>query len=231
MPRFHDADISIRSVLSEAFARLRERFSGFVLIYLVIFGPFVVGDYLDAFEPLGEWGPTAIFSFLAPLADGAVLLLLLRGAEAGIGDALVGGLRYYFRLLAVRLLRTLGILAGAMAAVVPGLLLATWFSLSDVVAIEEDTQDPFRALFRSRDLVRGHTIPVFAAFAPVVIPFQVGGLLVLYLGGGGTAEAADWTYPANIFLDLIALTINAVSLVIYERLEEGELEEEGSDLP
>lgn len=219
MIRFARVALPFGALQAETARRLGARFLTFELIYWVIFGPYLVAYALDVFEPLGEFGPSVILGLIMPLGDAAVILLLTK--ERRFGDLLVGALKLYFVMLTISLLRTLAVVVGIMAFVVPGLMLAAWFSLAHVIAVSRGWRDPFRALFESRDLVRGHTIPVLLAFAPMVIVGTGLALLVTAYGGVQDGDPAPWTHPVNIVVDQLTLAVTAMAIVIHDRLVAG----------
>ena len=76
------------------------------------------------------------------------------------------------------ILAALGILAGLVLCIVPGLVLATWWMLIVPVIMLEGAS-AFRAFGRSRELVRGHG---WSAFRVVALTFLVVGLVGVVIG-------------------------------------------------
>jgi len=218
LSRFDTVQLDVWGVQAEALRRLGRRFLSFQAIYWVVFGPYLVVYALDLFEPLGDFGPSVVLALLMPLGDAAVILLLTGPEDRPLGEVLVGALRLYGRLLMITFLRTLVVAAGLVCGIAPGLFLAARFSLATVVAVEEGEPSPFKALFRSRDIVYGHTLRVAGAFAILVVLSNAGALAVVAVGGVQTDDPAPWTHAVNILIDQLSLTFTALAVVVYGRL-------------
>ena len=153
-----------------------------------------------------------------PLADAALILLLLDPEEPSAWRALGGALRRYWRVLWVALLVKLAVVAGLLCAVLPGAFLWTRYSLALVVAVREEETAPFRALFRSSDLVYGQTLRVAGALALLVLVSLACRLAVVLWGGVQSGEPADWTQPVNVVIDQLQLAFTVLAVVLYRRL-------------
>lgn len=97
----------------------------------------------------------------------------VRDIQDGVRDLKIVGL---FRsvgqvlgpLLWTAILLLLGIFAGLLAFIIPGLVLLTWWAVAAPVVVCE-VRSPFEALRRSRELVRGHGWRVFSVIVVTVL--------------------------------------------------------------
>ena len=221
MARFSDIDLRASDILRDTWARCRSWAPRMVGLYAVVFGPYLAAYALDVFEPLGVYGPSVILSFLFPLADGALMAWMLSDDDLSMGQALRVGVRCYLPLLMTRFLKYVAIGVGVFALVVPAIMMGAWFILSDpLIVAGRSGKDPFAPLFASRRRVRGYTLPVVVAMAPLVLITQVGGLAPVIWGDVAqeNVDPALWTHFFNVFLDLMYLALTVMSVVVYERL-------------
>lgn len=120
-------------------------------------------------------------------------------------------------LVLVSLLAVLGILAGLVLLIVPGLMLLTiWAAVIPVVVIERPTG--IGAFRRSQELVRGHGWPVFGLIALVaalslVVIFAV---TLITVGLGETAGS----FVQLVVGAALAPIVTLVTAVLYFRLVE-----------
>ena len=97
-------------------------------------------------------------------------------------------------LMLASIVASLGIAFGFFLLVVPGLLLAVWWSLM-VPAVVLEGHGPRGALRRSRDLVRGHAAKVFATMVisiAVMTPIAAILLAVIRFTFGGESETGQF---------------------------------------
>jgi len=220
MARFSGVELDAVGVIAETVRRCRAWASRLLLVYGLVFGPYLALYALGAFKASGIHGPNILVFLLSPLLDGVATAWLLDPGMT-LGQALLKGLRLYPRLVATRLLKYLGIGMGMLALVIPGLLLGAWFSLSDpLIVVGRGGRDPFAPLFESRRLVRGHSEPVLLAMLPLILITQGGGLLPMVYGNVGqeNADPEVWTHFFNIFVDWMYLAMTVMSVVLWERL-------------
>ncbi len=228
MSRFDGIELPFWEVQREALRRLGARFGAFQAVYWLVFGPCVLAYSAGVFDPLeqadpllGQLAPNLLIGLLMPLADGAVILLLAGDGKRSLGESLRGGLSLWLTLLFISLLAGLAVMVGVVCFVVPAVLLATWFSLAWVVAVDRGYKDPFRCLFASRALVRGHLFEVLFAFLPIVAVPNIAKLVLWAVQETAAGDAPVWADVANIAVDQLFLAVNVVAVVVYERLAPG----------
>jgi hypothetical protein len=142
------------------------------------------------------------------LASGVVLqgavvhaaFTTLNGRRVSIGDCLATGLRYVVPLFLIGILATLGVVAGLLLLVIPGIMLAVMWIVVTPACVVEHTGVP-GAFRRSRELTRGYRWSIFGLLVVLVIlvfiaTLVLGVLTVIVIGfsQGGIAEIAN--FPA-----------------------------------
>lgn len=233
--------LSVAGTLAETGRRLWDGVGSWLPVYTLLIAPLVISDAAGWIEPLGEYGPGLLLVFIAPLYNAAVILTLLSDAPLGLAELCRRAAGVYWRVLLVYFLRSLALIAGIWAAVVPGILAGAWFCLGEVVAIQEDVRSPFKALFRSRDLIRGRrtfsgprlrglkswslsglgrsrTLQVILCLFPLVALGLGGRAAVIALAKSAEGAVAPWAYPVDMLLDLVEIGVSAQTVVIYQRL-------------
>jgi len=134
------------------------------------------------------------------------------------------------RLVWVTLVALLGVLVGMSAFIVPGLILATFWSVS-AQAVMVERQPVFAALGRSFALVRGNAWPAFGFLAIMGMISILLLLLVLVatapLGTGVGAQAIASALGNFVSTPLLAVA----SAVLYNRLAELDRAAGGPDAP
>jgi hypothetical protein len=164
---------------------------------------------------------TALFLFY--MASGVVLqgavvhgaFASLSGRRASLGDCLATGLKYVIPLFLIGMLATLGIIAGMILLVVPGIMLAVmWVAVSPACVVENT--GVLGAFRRSSELSRGHRWPIFGLFVVIVIlvfiiTFLLGVFTVILIGStqGAIADVANFTAVAMI-ADAISTMVTAI---------------------
>ena len=88
-----------------------------------------------------------------------IMLRAARGQEASLGQLFSGG-PAYFGMLAVLFLQFIGIFAGMLLFIVPGIILALGFLLSQYYVVDAG-MGPIEAMSASWDAMRGHKGQVF----------------------------------------------------------------------
>jgi hypothetical protein len=104
------------------------------------------------------------------------------GTQPGLGDCFAKGLTAYFPLLGLGLLAGLGIAAGTVALIVPGLMLATAWSVAAPVYIAEGLALT-ACLGRSATLTRGHRWKILALFLMLGTAMIILTVLANWIGG------------------------------------------------
>lgn len=160
------------------------------------------------------------------LASGAVVVVV---ADAYLGrvtewrDALQRALRHLGPLLIGSLLFALGVAAGIVAFIVPGVILAVGWSVFGPAIVIEDMGGA-RALGRSWELTRGRRGPVLGAFIVMFVITAVVGAII-----GAAFTSGDEYTIANFIVDigvgiltgpLAAVTAGVVYLELRARHEE-----------
>jgi hypothetical protein len=130
-------------------------------------GGWLYSDYDPNLPPLVEvstlLAPMLVMTPLITANHVLAVVSLARGESTVISRILAMGIRRSVPALTVVGLSTVGILAGLVAFVIPGIyLIVMWFVVVQVVVIEGERN--FRALRRSRALVRNSPWRVFSIF-------------------------------------------------------------------
>lgn len=126
--------------------------------------------------------------------SGAVsVLIALVPPDSRFSLRWVGRRLAYGSLIGVDLTYNLGVAAGLLALVVPGVLVFTWFALAAPL-VELEGHGARQALARSRALVRGRFWAVLAVLGPMTLAAQSVDDAVLAFGQHlfGDALLADW---------------------------------------
>jgi hypothetical protein len=156
------------------------------------------------------WLQGAIAEAVADVRDGR--------ADLSIGETLNRVSPHVARLGAAGLLAVLGVVAGLILLIVPGLVLLTWWILiSPVIVLER--RGIFEAFGRSRELVRGQGWNVFGTIAIGVL-ISIGASIVvsILLSGLGLA---DWlqSFATNLVSNaVIAPFVAAAWTLMYLHL-------------
>lgn len=112
-------------------------------------------------------------SLIAGVWYQGVVVQAVRDIQDGVRDLSIVGLfrsvgKVLGPLLWTAILVILGIFAGLLAFIIPGLVLLTWWAVAAPVVVCE-VRTPFEALGRSRELVRGHGWRVFSVLVVTVL--------------------------------------------------------------
>ena len=166
--------MSIGAVLDEAWTLFTRFFLRFFVLALVVFAAVNLLFALIVEAISSDNGGRAFWLAILGLATAVIGTTWLQGAFVyAVQDALGGSVdatlgEVFSRvspsilpLLVAGLLAGLGIAAGLILLIVPGLFLMTiWAVIAPVIVLEK--RPPFAAFGRSRELVRGHGWTVFA---------------------------------------------------------------------
>lgn len=131
----------------------------------------------------------------------------LSGAGVKFGAAIGDGLRFFFPLLLVAILVTLGTFAGLVFLVVPGLMLAVrWAVAAPVVVVEK--VGPTSSMGRSADLSRNHRWSIFGLFLLYLV-FAYAVQIIL-----GVVMSALGANPMSYTLDGVGIGFAVASAAI-----------------
>src|SRR5688500_18106903 len=166
--------MSIGAVLDEAWTLFTRFFLRFFVLALVVFAAVNLLFALIVEAISSDNRGTAVWLAILGLATVVIGTTWLQGAfvyavqdardgsfDATLGEVFSRVAPSILPLLVAGLLAGLGIAAGLILLIVPGLFLMTiWAVIAPVIVIEK--RPPFGAFGRSRELVRGHGWTVFA---------------------------------------------------------------------
>jgi hypothetical protein len=154
----------------------------------------------------------------------------LNGRRASIGDCLATGLRNLVPLFVITFLATLGMLAGAILLLVPGVILVVIWSVVAPARVVEHTS-VFGAFSRSAELTRGYRWPILGVYvAFVVLMVTISVMFQVLYGIGGVAGAstairqiaeAGSTLLSSMITGIISSTFAASIYYELRQLKEG----------
>lgn len=137
--------------------------------------------------------------------------------DSSVGDLMRSVLPVLGPLIGAAILSGLGVGAGFILLIVPGLILLTmWAVIAPVIVVER--RGVFDAFGRSRQLVRGQGWPVFGS---VVVAYLIGALaeIIFLLIAGSIADGAIVRIVFSALASTLAAPIAAlVAAVLYYRL-------------
>jgi hypothetical protein len=230
-----------RGVVRRGMATLRRHWRPILLVALAVFVPLGLLDVLD--ERFAELDPDEIGT-----ADalGVVAIAVTRALTEPFGEIMVAGaiaaaigevhgtyrprplgevLRAipYARLLAITALSVLGIAAGLLLLIVPGILFLGRFALASPVA-EVEGLGVRRAFARSYELSRGHLLLVLGVLLPLMLLSGIASEAAQTAGVGLLGEALAGEWLGAVVAALLTATpwaLAAVALVYELREAEG----------
>jgi hypothetical protein len=122
-------------------------------------------------ETVGPW-PVVLLSLVGTAVVQGALIEAVEQERTQRSASIAGVFRAATKrvgaLVGVSLLTGIGVGVGLFLVVVPGVILFTRWSLA-VPAVMLEGRSPLDAMRRSRELVRGHSWPVFAVFVTVTV--------------------------------------------------------------
>lgn len=198
--------VDIGAILSQAWILYTRFFVRFIAVAGVVF--LILGAFTTILDQVSGSGADSIPGRVLALVVSivgffwiqGVLVVLTEDVRDGVADHPIGALFARVRpklapLILAGVLATVGIVAGLLLLIAPGLYLLTRWSLIGPALIVEDLEAG-ESFTRSHELVRGHGAPVFGlvillfliSFAAAVIVDQVvlgvsGGSLATWLAG------------------------------------------------
>lgn len=223
--------MTVGGVLGEAWRLYTRFFSRFFLLAAVVF---LITNLASAvlFQILGT--STTLASALVSLVATVVVVVgtyWLQGALVfavqdvrdgrfdASNDEILHAVKPYLRtLVAAGLLAGLGIAAGLVLLIVPGLLLLTWWALiSPVVVLER--RRALQAFGRSRELVRGHGWVVFAVMLVTALLSLVASLVLSVLLSFLPPFLEQWLGGTIAGAIVAPFTAIAVTLMYFQLVE------------
>jgi hypothetical protein len=130
--------------------------------------------------------------------------------DAGVGQLLRAVTPVLGKLILVAIVAGVGILVGFILIVVPGLILATLWSVAAPVVVLE-RPDGLRALGRSRELVRGNGWNVFAVILLLVV---LVGLVGVGIEVAGDAAGAAVGLVVRVVVGILTAPISALAAAV-----------------
>jgi hypothetical protein len=139
----------------------------------------------------------------------------LNGKRASAGDCLATGMKYAVPLFLIGLLMMLGIFAGAILLIVPGIILAmSWVAVGPACIVEHT--GVFGSFKRSRELARGHRWAIFGLYLLVgllmILIAMIFGALSLALSGVPDSLPENAAGPAlpELVGDVISTMVTSI---------------------
>jgi hypothetical protein len=227
----------IRSIMRRALLLYRARFGlyvALVAIPIVPVGIALVALAAAAPDPSGSMQRitgidiAAEFLLVMPLCQAAVAFAVvaqLSGRPPTLPDTLRAVLPRWSVLVGTVILSALAILAGLVALVIPGLVMAIWFQfVGQVVILENGTY--LDALRRCRDLVRGAWWRTFGYLIVIGIAGGAASFIVTTLVSGAlqpqdASDRSKLVIPlvANIPSSILVLPFSTIAVtLVYLRL-------------
>ena len=167
---------------------------------------------------LPDLNTLALFALggLVYLASGVILqaavvhgaVASLNGKRASLADCLSTGLRNLVPLFLIGLLMVLGIMAGMLLLIVPGIMLVVMWSVVTPACVVEHA-GVFGAFSRSRELTRGHRWAIFGLYVAFIVLMI--GISMVFAGLTGLGMLAGSPETAS---SVVAIGANTVSTMI-----------------
>ena len=148
----------------------------------------------------------------------------LRGQKAGIGDCIARGLSSVVPVVVGSILLSLGIMAGSILLIVPGIILALmWWVYVPAIVVEG--KGIIEAFGRSRELTRGRRWHILGLLIVVVIVMIVVGFIakfvVMIIASQGGLAASIVDYVFNALLTAFTSVLVAVGYYYLRAEKEG----------
>lgn len=217
----------LRQILSTGWELYRRHFTVFAAIALAVVLPMdlitlglIEGKLTGGFDvnQIGGGGPaytlvqTLVTVPLITAGHVYAVLQVSRGEQPRAGDSLSRASGVLPVLIGTVLLYSLGVLAGLIALIVPGIYLAVrWFVATQSVVAEE--RGPVEALQRSGELVQGQWWRVLGISLVVGLMGAVaGGLLALPVGAlAAVTDSGALLVLGNVIADSVILSFTALA--------------------
>jgi hypothetical protein len=151
-----------------------------IVLALIIFGAIVVGAFFSIIPVVGPLVMLAIMLLAFPIAIGAYHALAvssIKGETRTTSDFIGITFKKAMPLLGASVLIGLVVFLGFLLLIVPGIIFASWFSLTFFVMFDENL-GAIASMKRSKELVSGHILEIIGASI-------AGGLMSGTSAGGG----------------------------------------------
>lgn len=141
----------------------------------------------------GYWFGTLVSMFISAFLEAALLLVAfgeIAGRPIGVNAALASALKFFLPLFAVNFLSVLGIIAGCILLVVPGIILAVLWCVAGPTLVVERCSIT-EVFGRSVRLTHGHRWSIFGLFVIYVVAFAIlesAAMPFPAMWGGGLAD-------------------------------------------
>jgi uncharacterized membrane protein len=196
--------------------------------------PFALLSYgVENFQPetfgtIGEFGGVAVAAawlvisiLLAMISQGALVRATVahsEGRKAGFAESAMAGLGAAWPLFLVGLLSGLGIVAGLVLLIVPGIMLFIIWSVA-APALVEERLGPIEALGRSRELTRGARWTVFGLSLLILVIYWMfsgaAGIVALIWSGGSADVAAIASLEGSLGYLAFTTLIQTISTAVW----------------
>jgi hypothetical protein len=227
----------IRSIMGQAIALYRARFGLYIALIAIPFVPVGVAMVIlaaaapnpaTATNRITAIDVAAEFLLVMPLAQGMVAFAVsaqVAGRKVSLLEVLRAVLPWFGVLVGTVVVASLATVAGLIAFVVPGIVMAIWFQFVGQVVILERVAF-VAALQRCRDLVRGSwwrtlryilVIEIVGAIASVLVAAVFGGVAI----PSDASDRARLVLPlaADIPASILVLPFSTIALtLVYLRL-------------
>jgi hypothetical protein len=139
-------------------------------------------------------------------------IVSLNGGKASFGDCFSTGIKNVVPLTAIVILAGLGIMAGCLLLIVPGIILALMWSVITPVRVAEQT-GVMETLSRSSSLTRGYKGSIFGIFVIFVVLSIVADLIIRPLSGVSMFGNAATANASITFMVLTGLVRAVLGLI------------------
>lgn len=164
--------------------------AGVVLLPVAVVAAFSIANQSQT-DPsgalIGAIVALALGMILTPICTAVILYSAfqdMRGKKASLGEAINWALSRFLPLLLLGIIYMLGVLAGAIALVIPAFILMVMWAVAIPACVVEKTS-PIDSLSRSSELTKGNRWQIFAIIIIFSIVSFVGGQVVQGLGMAG----------------------------------------------
>ncbi|MEM8936566.1 MAG: hypothetical protein AAGC77_09185 [Pseudomonadota bacterium] len=227
-------DFRIGDVVNRTFGSISRNFTTFFLLSLVLVG---VPTFITGLAQFGATAPgtnlfggAIVFAWIVGAVAGYILqgaiihgaVVDFNGARASLGDCLSTGLKHFLPLVGIAILMTLGIAAGMLLLIIPGIILAIMWAVAIPAQVIEN-MGVLKSFGRSRELTKGSRWKIFGLFVIYIILAIVIGMMVMLpasvftSAGSGSATSTVLNVFQTLSTVLSAVVGSAgVSALYYE---------------
>lgn len=203
-----DRVVTLDVLIAQTFACIK-RSPAAVGIYLLVFTILgVIGDMLETEKLEGASAAMRIGAGIAGIIGG---YLLLQAMVAAVGQLTSDGRRRYLAYFGQAILLALGVMAGFILLIIPGVIIACRWVMAPVLLVGRG-DGAVEGLGRSWELTRGHALTIFLASLVtgliMIIPIVVVGVAVALVPG---AEEGIGAIGGSIGVNLIASLYTVLS--------------------